>query len=106
MSLPPELWRSIFHHAVDVVPFLFDTEWDYDPDNRIWEGWIGCWSAPLQNQTIQRRTLVQVSREWRELGSEFLYEVVRIPSPVKYDRLGVLIDIFKASAARGERGYG
>ena len=73
--LPPELWREIFAHAC-YTPYLLDTKWNYDPDDRLWQGW----DPEVHDSSIDtKRAIVQVCREWHALGVEFLYETIQIP---------------------------
>ena len=75
-TLPPEIW-SIIHRFAVHIPFLFDTEWRYTPDIAIWQGWRMEYSVELESLKT-RQSLVHVSKAWREMSTELLYEYVTI----------------------------
>ena len=100
-SFPSEIWRSVFRHAT-YVPLLLDTGWEYGPDERMWEGWV----SVKDDEVATRRMIVNVCRSWRDLGAEFLYEVVQIQ---RDDQDGVerLVGIFEDSCVtKSGVGYG
>ena len=110
MSLPVELWREIFFHATHVRGVLA-TEWDYDPDDHVWCGW-----KPVEDTSIgTKRAIVQVCREWRAIGVEFLYEAIDIRAHTTapyYLGLDRLVSIMRDSSVEldseegSEVGYG
>ena len=80
-SLPPELWLNIMALAVidDPESGLFDTKWDYSPDDRMWQGSLQLASTEMTAQSRRTRCVItSVSRSWRVMGRRFLYENVRV----------------------------
>ena len=105
--LPSELWRLIFREAT-CVPNLLSTEWDYDPDEHIWDDW-GSPSPPhyvdMSATTITtKRAIAGVCKSWRDVGVEFLYESIEIPEdPTGPNaRIGTLASIFERSTSDGQ----
>ena len=99
--LPPEIWREVFLLATH-VPGLLTTTWLSDPDEALW----GVWKSPLEEEFEAsmeiKKTIVQVCREWKALGTEFLYEAVHIRyenSDDDYSRVDELVAILRASCA-------
>ena len=89
--LPTELRREIFFQAT-YVPHLLDTKWDYDPDERIWEGWR--FEKDTENTT--KCAIVQVCWEWRTVGMEFLYQTIQIPNYADQSRYNQLHSLAEA----------
>ena len=98
--LPVEIWRQIFRVAT-YVPLIFDSEWNYPPHERLWEGWQSMDDTEIQT----KRTIIQVCRLWKEIGSEVLFQAIRILEH-EFDRVERLIEILQRSALVSEHGYG
>ena len=106
--VPTEIWRSILRHATH-VPLYMDEEWDHDPKDHIWEG-SGSVAIGLimrAKMTVSRQTklaILLVSRVWKELGIEFLYESIEIPGV--YDKINRLLEVVRQSANGSYLGHG
>ena len=105
-NLPTEILRQILRFATR-VPFLLNLDWDYAPEDHLWEGWE---SIDVNDTAIQtKRAIVQVCRTWKELGVEFLYETIQVydPSADKPDRVRELVKVLRqSSASASNQGYG
>ena len=104
--LPPEVWRRILRQAT-YTPDLLATTWGYDAKDRIWEGWydevttIMEQRQALDNDLVAKYNIFRVCRKWREIGTEFLYEVINIPfgQTTNSTRLNNLLHTLTPSAA-------
>ena len=97
VHLPTEIWRIIFRQAT-YHPGL-ETEWDDDAEARKWSGRdFEAASVDLESQRT-KRAIVHVCSIWREIGLEFLWESIHIPSAVDYTQIRNLIEVFMASAS-------
>ena len=78
--LPQETWRLVFQQAVQ-TPEIWRADWDYHVDDRLWQTWAREDADQERRgshweKVATRRCIVRVCREWKELGSEFLYETI------------------------------
>jgi hypothetical protein len=76
-SIPPELWLSIFRLAAAEPREIFDTS----PIDALWAGtraWRNSWKSDdkYRRRKRTRTSLVLVSKYWRTLATEILYEFV------------------------------
>ena len=98
--LPVELWYYIFRIAVH-VPLLFCIEWEYFPQERLWEGWESIEDIAMET----KRAIVQVCRSWREVGVQFLYEAIQLREE-ESERIMDLVNVLQQSASASGQGYG
>ena len=106
--LPIESWHKILRHAT-YSHHLLDPEWIHHPGDNLWVGWdtrtlpgthIATQIAVSQKT---KRSAMLVCRTWRELGTEFLYEAIRVP--LQRDRILQLLDAIKQSSSGIEVGW-
>ena len=77
--LPPEIWRAILREATH-TPGLLDPTWDHSPSEMIWDGWFLEGVEKSANINLYTKpSIVQVSRQWKAMGVEFLYEAFDLP---------------------------
>ena len=107
--LPAELWRLIFREATYVADLkLFTVEWDYSAAERLWGGWesvdkaVSVASDPGSIEMSTKQAITLVSRTWRTIGSEFLYESLSIPQDASNFNFNMLIATFRTSACGPE----
>ena len=102
-QLPTEVWRQILRQATHLE---YSTTWDYDPDDRIWADWQ-YEQPPDATNSRTKHAIVRVCHEWRVIGSEYLYEIVTIPSSSKeFHRIPSLVEAFEGSASISPSGLG
>ncbi|KAJ6533489.1 hypothetical protein B0H19DRAFT_1324209 [Mycena capillaripes] len=99
---PPEIWRLIFHFAT-----ASETSYDIDyfpfqPIQELQETTVSVQQESLRLETC--RSLALVSRRFRTVASEFLYEDVRVFDAHGLDSL--MAGLYRSAKENGANGYG
>ena len=109
LALPTEILRDILRDAVH-APFLLDTEWDYDPDQMIWQSWnVEDRPAVQQEWALSQQTranIVVVCRTWREVAREFRFEAIDIPETMSTQALTNRVEMLRLRPGSESRTHG
>lgn len=90
-SLPPELWSDIFALVVHIPGSFFETEWNYTPDELIWEG--GWSRTEMTRESLKsRKAIPLVSKAWLAMGRRFVFENLSLENPAFVDSLATLFE--------------
>ena len=105
-GIPSEILRHILREAT-YLPL--DTEWNYPTEIALWDGWTS--ETNPSSTKVLRMNLVLVSKRWREIAIEFLYECLHLfprdgeleTEQAMASQLDALASVFEKS---GSPGYG